>query len=96
MGLYLLQHECAGEIPGKLKLKTMTPKLKARFDRLDKDLESLISELAEVPESVLEQQPATDQWSALQTMFHLAEAERYAHQYLQKKDAPLFYQIKQK
>ena len=88
MGFHFLQYECAGEIPGKLKQEMMTSKLKARFDRLDQDLESLISELEEVPESILEQQPAADQWSALQTMFHLAEAERFSHQYLQKKLQP--------
>ncbi len=66
----------------------MTPKIKSRFDRLDQHLESLFVELAKVPEPVLEKQPGPGQWSALQTMFHLAEAERYSHQYLQKKLQP--------
>lgn len=56
-----------------------------QLDKLDRQLESLLSELSSYSEAQLNQKPAPGAWSAMQVMHHMLLAEQLSLAYVQKK-----------
>ncbi len=56
-----------------------------QLDKLDRQLDSLLSELSAYSEAQLNRQPRPDAWSALQVMHHLLLAEQMSMAYVKKK-----------
>lgn len=56
-----------------------------QLDKLDRQLDKLLAELAPFSEAQLNQQPRPGAWSALQVMHHLLLAEQLSMAYVKKK-----------
>jgi hypothetical protein len=56
-----------------------------QLDKLDRQLESLLSELSSYSEAQLNQKPAPGAWSAMQVLHHVLLAEQLSLAYVQKK-----------
>lgn len=63
----------------------MTPKIKAQLHQINSDLDELIQQLRTYSNEELCKCPGENSWSALQTMYHLQQAEDLSLKYVQKK-----------
>ena len=63
----------------------MTPKIAQQLQQINQDLDELVEELKKFSEAELCRCPGDGQWSALQTMYHLVQAEALSLKYVQKK-----------
>ena len=63
----------------------MNQKLQRKLNQLDTDLAELLKRLQKFSDADLNWSPKNGEWSVLQVMTHLMLAEKYGHQYMEKK-----------